>query len=129
MDQSVFDKILLETEKAVTNFKVEDWKSRGLFQRFNELFNMVSNYSVDEEQKVYLFRRGVILLAVESVHDIFPATDYFRKNAEERFQVFRTPGQEKNEGQIDEWVKLEKANWARQGEAGEKEIKRGAWWS
>lgn len=121
MDKAVFDKVLKETEKAVNGFKVEEWEKRGLFQRFNELFTMVESFSVDEEQKVYIFRKNVILLAVESVHNIFPATDYFRKDPEERFLISRTPGQEKNEGQIDEWVKLEKENWNRQGEIGGEE--------
>jgi len=132
MDRKVFDKVVAETEKAVVGFKAEDWKNRGLFERFDELYNMVSKYQADEEQKVYLFRRGVILLAVEAIHDIFPATDYFRKNPAERFTVFRTPGQEENEEQIEEWVKIEKANWARQGEAGGEEpeapLRGGVWW-
>ncbi len=131
MDRKIFDQILKETENAVNNFKIEDWKSRGLFQRFNELYKMIDGYSVKEEQKVYLFRKGILLLAIESVHDIFPAEDYFRKNPEERFLVFRTPGQEKNEGQIDEWVTLEKENWARQGEVGGEEatLKGGRYWN
>jgi hypothetical protein len=131
MNQSIFDKVIAETEKAVKDFKAEDWKNRGLFDRFRELYEMVENYKADEEQKIYLFRRGVILLAIEAVHDIFPATDYFRQNPAERFTVFRTPGQEKNEGQIDEWVKIEKANWERQGEAGGEVADaslRGGWW-
>lgn len=132
MDQSIFDRVLAETEKSINGFSVEDWKNRGLFQRFRELYEMVDHYRAKEEQKVYLFRRGVILLAIEAVHDIFPATDYFRKNPDERFTVFRTPGQEQNEGQIDEWAKLEKANWERQGEAGgevEELSLRGTWWN
>ncbi|MBI9096987.1 MAG: hypothetical protein JEY91_00850 [Spirochaetaceae bacterium] len=130
MDKAVFDKVLQETEQAVNGFKADEWKNRGLFERFNELFKMIDSYSEKEEQKIYLFRRGVILLAVEAVHDIFPAADYFRKHPEERFLVFRTPGQKKKEGQIDEWVKIEKANWARQGEAGgDASVRRGVWWN
>lgn len=128
MDRKVFDRVLEQAEKTVNGFKVEDWKSRGLFQRFNELYTMVDGYSLKEEQKIYLFRRGVLLLAIESVHDIFPADDYFRKNPEERFLVFRTPGQEKNEGQIDEWVTLEQENWARQGEVTKEASYTGRWW-
>ncbi|MBB6480979.1 hypothetical protein [Spirochaeta isovalerica] len=131
MNQSVFDQVLAETEKSVKGFVVDEWKNRGLFQRFGELYEMINGYEAEEEQKIYLFRRGVILLAVEAVHDIFPATDYFRKNPDERFTVFRTPGQEKHEGKIDEWVKIEKANWDRQGEAGgavEEASLRGTWW-
>lgn len=130
MNTDVFDKVIAETEKAVTGFVAEDWKNRGLFTRFNELFNMVDGYKEAEEQKEYLFRRGVILLAVEAVHDIFPATDYFRKNPEERFLVFRTPNQKKNEDLIDEWTEIEKGNWNRQGEVGgAASIRKGTWWS
>ncbi|MBN2655627.1 MAG: hypothetical protein JXR86_01100 [Spirochaetales bacterium] len=134
MNQSIFEQVIAETEKAVQGFIAAEWENRGLFERFRELYEMVNGYKADEEQKVYLFRRGVILLAVEAVHDIFPATDYFRKNPDERFTVFRTPGQEKNEGKIDEWVKIEKANWARQGESGgevsgEENLRGDFWWN
>jgi hypothetical protein len=128
MTKEVFETVLKETETSINGFKIEDWKNRGLFERFNELYKMIDGYDADEEQKVYLFRRGVLLLAIEAVHDIFPATDYFRNNPAERFQVFRTPGQEKNEGQIDEWVEIEKANWKRQGELEDASITRGGWW-
>lgn len=130
MDQSVFDSVIADVEKVVNGFTAEDWKNRGLFDRFRELYNMVESYKESEEQKVYLFRRGVLLLAVEAVHDIFPATDYFRKNPEERFTVFRTPGQKKNEGQIDEWINTQEANWARQGEVEAKTAyaSKGLWW-
>lgn len=133
MDQKVFERVVAETEKAVNGFKADDWKNRGLFERFRELYTMIESYDAEEEQKVYLFRRGVILLAVEAVHDIFPAADFFRKNPDERFLVFRTPGQKKSEGQIDEWIGIEKANWKRQGEAGGEALAesavRGTWWS
>lgn len=132
MDQQIFKQVIAETEKAVNGFIASDWENRGLFERFRELFAMVNGYSEEEDQKIYLFRRGVLLLAIEAVHDIFPATDYFRKKPAERFKVFRTPGQEKQEGQIDEWIKIEKANWKRQGEAGGEGLSsktiEGAWW-
>lgn len=130
MNQDIFDQVISETEKAVNGFVAADWKNRGLFERFRELYTMVDSYKESEEQKVYLFRRGVLLLAIEAVHDIFPATDYFRKNPGERFLVFRTPGQKSNEGQIDEWVKIEEANWERQGEVdGEVSTRGGLWWA
>jgi len=128
MTIEIFDSVMMDTEKAVNNFKLAEWKDRGLFERFNELFKMIDGYKVADEQKVYLFRRGVLLLAIEAVHDIFPATDYFRENPEERFLVFRTPGEKKNEDLIDEWVKIEKANWGRQKEKGGELSARGFWW-
>ena len=130
MTEKDFDSVLSDVEKVVKGFKIKKWKNRGLFERFNEVFKMVNSYDLQEEQKVYLFRRGTILLAIEAVHDISPATDYFRKNPAERFLVFRTPGQEGKEGLIDEWIEIQKGNWARQGEAGGEEAANvRAWWT
>ncbi|MCP4162762.1 MAG: hypothetical protein GY760_22100 [Deltaproteobacteria bacterium] len=118
MTEDVFNSVLSDVEKVVTNFKLDDWRDRALFDRFKEVFEMGNSYDLPEDQKLYLFKRDAFLLAIEAMHDVFPATEFFRKNPEERFIVFRTPGQDSNQRQIDEWTKIQKQNWGRQGEVG-----------
>ncbi len=69
MTKEIINSVISDAEKAVSGFKMDDWKDRKLLDRFNEMFKMVDSYDVHEEQKVYLFRRGVILLVIEAVHD------------------------------------------------------------
>ncbi len=118
MDKTIFESVIGELETVINDFSIKDWKERKLFDRFNEIFDMINSYDLPEEQKVYIFRKNVILLTVESVHDVFPAADYFRENPAERFLVFRTPGQEDKEGLINEWTDRQLGNWSRQGEVG-----------
>lgn len=125
MDRQVFEDVLKDVEKSVIDFRADDWKNRPLFDRFEEAFRMVEGYDLPEEQKMYVFRKNVILLVVEAVHNIFPATEFFRENPEERFLVLRTPGQEKNEEIIDDWTEVERKNW----EDKERSTAGGGWWS
>lgn len=120
MTQDNFKAALNATELVVNGFTINKYKDSGLYKRFEEIFSMVDNYDVDEEQKMCLLKRGTILLASEVIHNICQASSYFRENPEERFLVFRTPGQENKEALIEKWTMLEKANWERQQEdAGE----------
>ena len=121
MTQNDFQAALKATEIVVNGFTIKKYEDSGLYKRFDELFNMVDNYDVDEEQKLYLLKRGTVLLASEAIHDICPASNYFRENPNERFLVFRTPGQQGRESLLAEWTKLEKAKWDRQQEAGGEE--------
>ena len=130
MNENVLANVLLDAEKAVNGFKIDDWKDRPLFDRFNELYEMVNGYQLPEDQKEYLLRRNIILLAVEAVHDVFPANAFFRENSSERFFVLRAPGQEDKESLFVEWTRIQEENWARQGEIeGEKSTGPGTWWN
>ena len=130
MTEKDFNSVLRDVEKVVNGFKAEDWKERKLFVRFKELFNMVDGYDLPLDQKIYVLKKGILILAAEAIHDVFPATDYFRENSAERFLVFRTPGQEINEKYINDWNITQKGNWARQGEAGGEEAANvRLWWN
>lgn len=110
MEQKIYDDVLLEMEKVINGFRVNDYKDGKLLVRVKELFEMVKSYDMPLDQKVYVFKKGAMLLISEVVHDIFPATDYFRENSMERFLVFQTPGQAGHDSFLN--------NWKRQGEAG-----------